>query len=118
MSRALSACAVVGDFLRTAEGVVEFKRNPDVLLEDAVLHDHVMVWLEEAGLALIVEHDRLAVVGKQLPEARVAGELRAAQRSMTVASPAVTRGCGRIAVTRSSSPRSSIWSRVSSALSQ
>jgi hypothetical protein len=78
MSRALSACAVVGDFLRTAEGVVEFKRNPDVLLEDAVLHDHVMVWLEEAGLALIVEHDRLAVVGKQLPEARVAGELRAA----------------------------------------
>ena len=52
--------------------------NPDVLLEDAVLHDHVMVWLEEAGLALIVEHDRLAVVGKQLPEARVAGELRAA----------------------------------------
>ena len=46
--------------------------------EDAVLHDHVVIGLEEPGLPVIFEDNRLAVVLQQFAQARIAGDLRPA----------------------------------------
>jgi hypothetical protein len=52
-----------------------------MLAQDAVLHDDVMIRQEEAGLAIIFENDRLAVVPAQFAQPRIAADLRSASRN-------------------------------------
>src|SRR3989441_11363109 len=70
--------ALVGHFLGSLKGLEQLQRHPRMLLENAVLHDHVVVRLETSGLSIELVHDPLAVVVQQLPEARVAVDQRTA----------------------------------------
>src|SRR5438093_13103999 len=49
-----------------------------MILENAVLHDHVVVGLEASGLSIELVADPLAIVVQQLLEARVAVDRRTA----------------------------------------
>src|SRR5438552_16369227 len=49
-----------------------------MFLENAVLHDHVVVGLEASGLSIELVDDPLAIVVQQLHEARVAVDRRTA----------------------------------------
>src|SRR5271157_1082566 len=52
----------IGDILRPPEGVEQLERHPGMFAEDAVLHDHVVIGLEEPGPPVIFEDNSLAVV--------------------------------------------------------
>jgi MFS family permease len=78
VGRLRSPGAFIGHFFGTLEGVVQFQGHPRMLLEDAVLDDHVVIAMEKSGLSVVVIDDIPAVVLQQLSEARVAANGRPA----------------------------------------
>src|SRR5712691_11866573 len=73
--RFIAPGAFIGYFLGLPEGVEQFEGYPGMIAEDAVLHNHVVVRLEEPRLPIEFEDGGLAVVLEQLPQARVALDL-------------------------------------------